>query len=98
MKYITTNNDDKKKVARNFKQHLGMNNKPVFNFFQTQARFLSDHSNPTADSLSSFQQAEMLVTSEHTAIPTVRAEDAENKTEVSIEDHPTHKVKVTWLY
>ncbi|XP_060003526.1 SPARC-like protein 1 [Lagenorhynchus albirostris] len=57
----------------------------------TQARFLSDHSNPTADSLSSFQQAEMLVTSEHTAIPTVRAEDAENETEVSIEDHPTHK-------
>ncbi|KAB0391956.1 hypothetical protein E2I00_007965 [Balaenoptera physalus] len=60
---------------------------------ETQARFLSDHSNPTADSLSSFQQAEMLVTSEHTAIPTVRAEDAENEkeTEVSIEDHPTHK-------
>ncbi|TKC45157.1 hypothetical protein EI555_009537, partial [Monodon monoceros] len=57
----------------------------------TQARFLSDHSNPTADSLSSFQQAEMLVTSEHTAIPTVRAEGAENETEVSIEDHPTHK-------
>ncbi|XP_036708279.1 SPARC-like protein 1 [Balaenoptera musculus] len=59
----------------------------------TQARLLSDHSNPTADSLSSFQQAEMLVTSEHTAIPIVRAEDAENEkeTEVSIEDHPTHK-------
>ncbi|XP_007108982.1 SPARC-like protein 1 [Physeter macrocephalus] len=59
----------------------------------TQARFLSDHSNPTADSLSSFQQAEMLVTSEHTAIPIVRAEDAENEkeTDVSIEDHPTHK-------
>ncbi|XP_057581903.1 SPARC-like protein 1 isoform X1 [Hippopotamus amphibius kiboko] len=59
----------------------------------TQARFLSDHSNPTADSLSSLQKAEMLVTSEHTAIPIVRAEDAENEreTEVSIEDHPTHK-------
>ena len=42
----------------------------------------------------------MLVTSEHTAIPIVRTEDAENEkeTEVSIEDHPTHKVKVTRLY
>lgn len=56
----------------------------------TQARFLSDHSNPTADSLSSFQEAE---TSEHTAIPLVEAEDAENEKETatSIEDHSHHK-------
>nr|XP_031289485.1 SPARC-like protein 1 isoform X1 [Camelus dromedarius] len=59
----------------------------------TQARFLSDHSNPTADSLNSFQKTEMLVTAERTAVPTVKAEDAENEKEtaVSIEDHPNHK-------
>ncbi|XP_019818633.2 SPARC-like protein 1 [Bos indicus] len=56
----------------------------------TQARFLSDHSNPTADSLSFFQEAE---TSEHTAIPLVEVEDAENEKETatSIEDHSHHK-------
>ena len=66
-------------------------------FFQTQARFLSDHSNPTADSLSSFQEAE---TSEHTAIPLVEAEDAENEKETatSIEDHSHHKVKGIQVY
>uniref|UniRef100_A0A8D1ALQ9 SPARC-like protein 1 n=1 Tax=Sus scrofa TaxID=9823 RepID=A0A8D1ALQ9_PIG len=63
----------------------------------TQARFPSGHSNPTAASLSSFQQAETLVTAEQTATPTGRVEDAENEKEpaVSLEEHPHHKVRVT---
>lgn len=71
-----------------------------FSFFQTQARFPSDHSNPTAASLSSFQQAETLVTAEQTATPTGRVEDAEKEKEpaVSLEEHPYHKVRVTQLY
>lgn len=37
----------------------------------------------------------MLVTSDTTAVPVVRAEDAEKEKEtvVSVEDHPNHKVK-----
>ncbi|XP_036751692.2 SPARC-like protein 1 isoform X1 [Manis pentadactyla] len=61
----------------------------------TNARFLSDHSKPTADSLSSIQQAEVLVTLDTTAVPVVRAEDAEKETEtlISVEDHPNHKAE-----
>ncbi|XP_029799212.1 SPARC-like protein 1 isoform X2 [Suricata suricatta] len=61
----------------------------------TNARFLSDHPKPTADSLSSIQQAEMLVTPNNTAIPMLRVEDAENEKEivVPVEDHPNHKAE-----
>ncbi|XP_044080493.1 SPARC-like protein 1 [Neovison vison] len=58
----------------------------------TNARFLSDHTKPTADSLSSIQQAEILVTPNNTAIPMLRVEDAENEKEIAGSvDHPNHK-------
>lgn len=49
--------------------------------------------------MSSIEQAEVLVTPNNTAIPMLRVEDAENEKEIAvpIEDHPNHKVKVTWL-
>ncbi|KAM5282643.1 SPARC-like protein 1 isoform 1-T1 [Hipposideros larvatus] len=50
----------------------------------TNARFLSDNPQPTADSLSSVQQAEMLVTPDDTTVPILRVEDAENDTEAAI--------------
>ncbi|XP_058402439.1 SPARC-like protein 1 [Diceros bicornis minor] len=61
----------------------------------TNARFLSDHSQPTADSLSSIQQAELSVTPDNTAVPILRVEDSENEKEtaVSTEDHLNHKAK-----
>lgn len=61
----------------------------------TNARFLSDNPQPTADSLSSIQQAEMLVTPDDTTVPILRVEDAENDTETAIyvEDHPNHKAE-----
>lgn len=59
----------------------------------TNARFLSDHSHPTAESLSSIQQAEMLVTPGDTTVPILRVEDAENEKEttVSVEEQPNNK-------
>ncbi|KAG8511612.1 SPARC-like protein 1, partial [Galemys pyrenaicus] len=61
----------------------------------TNARFLSDDSKPTADSLSSTQQAEVLVTPDNTAIPILSAEDAGNEKETtdSVEDNAKHKVE-----
>lgn len=61
----------------------------------TNAKFLSDHSQPTAASLSSIQQAEMLVTPDDTTMPVLRVEDAENEKEtiVSVEDHPNNKAE-----
>ncbi|XP_057165891.1 SPARC-like protein 1 isoform X2 [Ursus arctos] len=60
----------------------------------TNARFLSDHSKPTADSLSSIQQAEILVTPNNTAIPMLRVEDAENEKEIAASiDQPNHKAE-----
>ncbi|XP_003985242.4 LOW QUALITY PROTEIN: SPARC-like protein 1 [Felis catus] len=61
----------------------------------TNARFLSNHPKPTADSLSSIQQAEVLVTPNNTAIPMLRVEDAENEKEIAVpvEDHPDHKAE-----
>lgn len=50
----------------------------------TNARFLSDNPQPTTDSLSSVQQAEMLVTPDDTTVPILRVEDAENDTETAI--------------
>lgn len=101
MNHSATKNDDDKGVARNFRhQHLDVNNMSQFLlFFQTNARFLSNHPKPTADSLSSIQQAEVLVTPNNTAVPMLRVEDAENEKEIAVpvEDHSDHKVKVTWL-
>lgn len=61
----------------------------------TNARFLSDHPQPTADSLSSVQQTETLVTPDDTTVPILRVEDAENDTEtaVYVEDHPSHEAE-----
>ncbi|CAD7693341.1 unnamed protein product [Nyctereutes procyonoides] len=60
----------------------------------TNARFLSDHSKPTADSLSSIQQAEILVTPNNTAIPVLGVEDAENEKEIAVSiDHPNHEAE-----
>ncbi|XP_027973553.1 SPARC-like protein 1 [Eumetopias jubatus] len=60
----------------------------------TNARFLSDHSKPTADPLSSIQQAEILVTLNNTAIPMLGVEDAENEKEIAVSvDHPNHKAE-----
>lgn len=61
----------------------------------TNARFLSDHPQPTAGSLSSVQQAEMLVTPDDTTVPILKVEDTENDTEtaVYVEDHPNHKAE-----
>lgn len=61
----------------------------------TNARFLSDHSQPTAESLSSVQQAEMLVTPDDTTVPILRVEDAENdkETTVSLEEQPNNKAE-----
>ncbi|XP_037385618.1 SPARC-like protein 1 [Talpa occidentalis] len=61
----------------------------------TNARFLSEDSKPTADSLSSTQQAEVLVTPDNTAIPILSAEDAENEKETaeSVEDHANDKAE-----
>ncbi|XP_008581199.1 PREDICTED: SPARC-like protein 1 isoform X2 [Galeopterus variegatus] len=52
----------------------------------TNAGFLSDYSKPTAETLG---------TSDNTAIPILRAEDAENEKETvaSIEDYPNHKAE-----
>nr|XP_021528931.1 SPARC-like protein 1 [Aotus nancymaae]XP_021528932.1 SPARC-like protein 1 [Aotus nancymaae] len=51
----------------------------------TNARLLSDHSKPTAETVAPV----------NTAIPSLRAEDAENgkETAVSTEDHPHHKAE-----
>ncbi|KAF6372543.1 SPARC like 1 [Rhinolophus ferrumequinum] len=61
----------------------------------TNARFLSDHPQPTADSLSSVEQAETLVTPDDTTVPILRVDDAENDTEtaVYVEDHPHHEAE-----
>lgn len=61
----------------------------------TNARFLSGHSQPTADSLSSTQQDEVLVTPDSTTVPILRAEDAENEKETaaSVEVHPNIKAE-----
>ncbi|XP_045676278.1 SPARC-like protein 1 [Phyllostomus hastatus] len=61
----------------------------------TNARFLSGHSQPTADSLSSIQQDEVLVTPDSTTVPILRAEDAENdkETAASVEVHPNIKAE-----
>lgn len=61
----------------------------------TNARFLADDSKPTADSLSSTQQAEVLVTPDNTAIPSLRAEDTENEKETaeSVENHANIKAE-----
>lgn len=74
-----------------------MNNTNQFFNFQTNARFLSDHSQPTAESLSSIQQAELLVTPGDTTVPILGVEDAEDEKEtiVSVEEQPDNKVKVT---
>ncbi|XP_006885378.1 PREDICTED: SPARC-like protein 1 [Elephantulus edwardii] len=50
----------------------------------TTTRFLSDHSKPTADSLSSIQHSETSATPHNTAIPTLEIEYAENEKEPSI--------------
>ncbi|XP_044622233.2 SPARC-like protein 1 isoform X1 [Equus asinus] len=54
-------------------------------------RFLSDHSQPTADPLSSVQQAESLAPDD-TTVSIFRVEDSENEKETaaSTEDHPNH--------
>ncbi|XP_006143325.1 SPARC-like protein 1 [Tupaia chinensis] len=54
----------------------------------TNARFLSDHSNPTAETLG---------TPDNTEIPILRVEDAENEKEtaLSMEDQPTHKAEIS---
>ncbi|XP_076999008.1 SPARC-like protein 1 isoform X2 [Tamandua tetradactyla] len=59
----------------------------------TSVKFFSDHSKPTADSLSSFQQAETSVTPDNTTIPILGVKDAEHEKEtaLSIEDHSNHK-------
>ncbi|XP_028363175.1 SPARC-like protein 1 isoform X2 [Phyllostomus discolor] len=61
----------------------------------TNARFLSGYSQPTADSLSSIQQDEVLVTPDSTTVPILRAEDAENdkETAASVEVHPNIKAE-----
>ncbi|KAM9678724.1 SPARC-like protein 1 isoform 1-T1 [Trichechus inunguis] len=61
----------------------------------TNAKFFSDHSKPTADSLSSIQQAETSVTPDNTAIPILGIEESENEKEaaVSIEDHPNYEAE-----
>jgi len=60
----------------------------------TNARFLSDHSKPTADPLSSIQQAEILVTLNNTATPMLGVEDAENEKEIAVSvDRPNHKAE-----
>ncbi|XP_064141650.1 SPARC-like protein 1 [Loxodonta africana] len=61
----------------------------------TNARFFSDHSKPTAGSLSSIQQAEASVTPDNTAIPIVGIEDSENEKEtaVPIEDRPNYEAE-----
>lgn len=61
----------------------------------TNARFLADDSEPTAESLSSTQQAEVLVTPDNTAIPSLRAEDTENEKETaeSVENHANLKAE-----
>lgn len=61
----------------------------------TNARFLSGHSQPTADSLSSIQQDEALVTPDSTTKPILRVEDAEKekKTAASVGIHPNIKVE-----
>lgn len=59
----------------------------------TNARFLSDRSQPTAESLSSTQQAELLVTPGDTTVPILGVEDAEDEKEtiVSIEEQLNNK-------
>ncbi|XP_006867808.1 PREDICTED: SPARC-like protein 1 [Chrysochloris asiatica] len=61
----------------------------------TNARFLSDHSKPTTDSLSSSQQGEISVAPGNTAIPILGTEDSENEKEIAIpiEDHPNHEAE-----
>lgn len=61
----------------------------------TNARFLSDHSQPTAESLSSIQQAELLVTPGDSTVPTLGVEDAENEkgAVASIEEQPNNKAE-----
>ncbi|XP_045140090.1 SPARC-like protein 1 [Echinops telfairi] len=55
----------------------------------TSTRFLSDHSKPTADSLSASQEAAASVTPGNTAIPILEIEDIENEKETTAlaEDH-----------
>ncbi|XP_016068601.1 PREDICTED: SPARC-like protein 1 [Miniopterus natalensis] len=61
----------------------------------TNARFLSDHSQPTTESLSSIQQTELLVTPGDTTVPILRVEDAENEKESteSVEEQPNNKAE-----
>ncbi|XP_036195132.1 SPARC-like protein 1 isoform X2 [Myotis myotis] len=61
----------------------------------TNARFLSDHSQPTAESLSSIQQAELLVTPGDTTVPILGVEDTEDEKETiaSVEEQPDNKAE-----
>ncbi|XP_006760112.1 PREDICTED: SPARC-like protein 1 isoform X1 [Myotis davidii] len=61
----------------------------------TNARFLSDHSQPTAESLSSIQQTELLETPGDTTVPILGVEDAEDEKEtiVSVEEQPDNKAE-----
>ncbi|XP_054993645.1 SPARC-like protein 1 [Sorex araneus] len=61
----------------------------------TNARFLRDDFEPTADSSSSAPQAEILGTPASTEIPILNGEDEENEKETSdsLEDHLKHKSK-----
>uniref|UniRef100_G1P9Q9 SPARC n=1 Tax=Myotis lucifugus TaxID=59463 RepID=G1P9Q9_MYOLU len=61
----------------------------------TNARFLSDHSQPTAESLRSIQQAELLVTPGNTTVPILGGEDAEDEKEtmVSVEEQPNNQAE-----
>lgn len=63
----------------------------------TNARFLSNHPQPTADSLSFIQQTEMLVTADDTTVPILRAEENGKETTVYEEDHPNHKAEKTLI-
>ncbi|XP_036902041.1 SPARC-like protein 1 isoform X2 [Sturnira hondurensis] len=65
----------------------------------TNARFLSGHSQPTADSLSSVQQDEASVTPDSTTVPILRAEDAEKEKETAASAgiHPNIKVEKSSL-
>ncbi|XP_037686153.1 SPARC-like protein 1 [Choloepus didactylus] len=56
----------------------------------TSVRFLSDHSKPTADSLSSIQQDEISVTPDNTAIPMLEVENGK-ETALATEAHSNHK-------
>ncbi|KAM6220945.1 SPARC-like protein 1 [Rhynchocyon petersi] len=62
----------------------------------TNARFLSDHSKPTSNPLSSIQQDETSEAPDNTATPILEVEEAENdkETTISIEDYEAEKSSV----